>query len=291
MVCNGNPFALFITFFTTLFLSPAFLATFSHASSHLHHHSFPPAGAPSVEFPWRTARSALEIPSSNDPVETSTLALAAERTYRKDPLDGFKRYDRGWNISDRHYWASVGFTGAPLFVVALIWFLGFGLCLLLGCLFHYCCKRQLHGYSRIAYALSLIFLVLFSIAAVIGCVVLYNAQGKFHKSTTKTLDYVVSQADSTIENLRNVSDYLASAKLLGVDQVFLPSDVQTDIDQIGGRINSSASLLDEKSSENSSDIQDLLDSVRLALIVVAAIMLVLTFLGLCKLLKLILLSS
>ncbi|CAI0415231.1 unnamed protein product, partial [Linum tenue] len=273
MVCNGKPFALFITFFTTLFLSSAFPATFSHAS-------LPPAGAPSVEFPWRTVRSALEIPSSNDPVETSTLALAAERTYRKDPLDGFKRYDRGWNISDRHYWASVGFTGAPLFVVALIWFLGFGLCLLLGCLFHYCCKRQLHGYSRIAYALSLISLVLFSIAAVIGCVVLYNAQGKFHKSTTKTLDYVVSQADSTIENLRNVSDYLASAKLLGVDQVFLPSDVQTDIDQIGGRINSSASLLDEKSSENSSDIQDLLDSVRLALIVVAAIMLVLTFLGL-----------
>ncbi|CAI0415236.1 unnamed protein product, partial [Linum tenue] len=196
MVCNGKPFALFITFFTTLFLSSAFPATFSHAS-------LPPAGAPSVEFPWRTVRSALEIPSSNDPVETSTLALAAERTYRKDPLDGFKRYDRGWNISDRHYWASVGFTGAPLFVVALIWFLGFGLCLLLGCLFHYCCKRQLHGYSRIAYALSLISLVLFSIAAVIGCVVLYNAQGKFHKSTTKTLDYVVSQADSTIENLRN----------------------------------------------------------------------------------------
>ncbi|CAI0415233.1 unnamed protein product, partial [Linum tenue] len=181
MVCNGKPFALFITFFTTLFLSSAFPATFSHAS-------LPPAGAPSVEFPWRTVRSALEIPSSNDPVETSTLALAAERTYRKDPLDGFKRYDRGWNISDRHYWASVGFTGAPLFVVALIWFLGFGLCLLLGCLFHYCCKRQLHGYSRIAYALSLISLVLFSIAAVIGCVVLYNAQGKFHKSTTKTLE-------------------------------------------------------------------------------------------------------
>ncbi|CAN1287833.1 hypothetical protein LINPERPRIM_LOCUS19743, partial [Linum perenne] len=175
---------------------------------------------------------------------------------------------------------SVGFTAAPLFLVGLIWFLGFGICLLLGCLCHFCCKKKIHGYSRIAYAISLICLVLFSIAAIIGCIVLYNGQGKFHRSTTQTLEYVVSQADSTVENLKNVSDYLASAKLLGVDQVFLPADVQTDIDQIGGRINSSASLLSEKSSENAGDMRDLLDSVRLALIVVAAIMLVLTFLGL-----------
>ncbi|CAN1828456.1 hypothetical protein LINPERHAP1_LOCUS32236 [Linum perenne] len=82
------------------------------------------------------------------------------------------------------------------------------------------------------------------------CPLQHCCYGKFHRSTTQTLEYVVSQADSTVENLKNVSDYLASAKLLGVDQVFLPADVQTDIDQIGGRINSSASLLSEKSSEN-----------------------------------------
>ncbi|CAN1828457.1 hypothetical protein LINPERHAP1_LOCUS32236 [Linum perenne] len=263
---------LLTTFFAfSLFFFPSFSNGGSSSS-----YSFPPAGSP--PSPAATAselfrRSAVEIPSEPPVEEASSpiVALAAERTYRKDPLDSFKRYNGGWNISERHYWASinqsVGFTAAPLFLVGLIWFLGFGICLLLGCLCHFCCKKKIHGYSRIAYAISLICLVLFSIAAIIGCVVLYNGQGKFHRSTTQTLEYVVSQADSTVENLKNVSDYLASAKLLGVDQVFLPADVQTDIDQIGGRINSSASLLSEK---------------RLALIVVAAIMLVLTFLGLCK---------
>lgn len=33
------------------------------------------------------------------------LALAAQRTYRKDPLNDFKKYTGGWNISNRHYWA------------------------------------------------------------------------------------------------------------------------------------------------------------------------------------------
>ncbi|KAH8504154.1 hypothetical protein H0E87_011711 [Populus deltoides] len=232
-----------------------------------------------VEFSWGAGRSVVEAPIS-EPVEDSpVLVLAPKRTYRKDPLNDFKRYTGGWNISDRHYWASVGFTAAPLFAIAAIWFLVFGLCLLCGCLCHFCCKRQRYGYSRTAYAISLVFLILFSICAIVGCVVLYAAQERFHKSTTETLEYVVNQADTTVDKLKTVSDFIASAKLIGVDQVFLPSNVQTDIDQIGIRINSSASVLAEKTVDNSDDIRDLLDSVRVALITTAAIMLLLTFLG------------
>ncbi|KAI5586680.1 hypothetical protein BDE02_06G228000 [Populus trichocarpa] len=113
----------------------------------------------------------------------------------------------------------------------------------------------------------------------VGCVVLYAAQERFHKSTTETLEYVVNQADTTVNKLKTVSDFIASAKLIGVDQVFLPSNVQTDIDQIGIRINSSANVLADKTVDNSDDIRDLLDSVRMALITAAAIMLLLTFLG------------
>jgi len=95
----------------------------------------------------------------------------------------------------------------------------------------------------------------------VGCVVLYAAQERFHKSTTETLEYVVNQADTTVNKLKIVSDFIASAKLIGVDQVFLPSNVQTDIDQIGIRINSSANVLADKTVDNSDDIRDLLDSV------------------------------
>ncbi|KAJ6434879.1 hypothetical protein OIU84_000177 [Salix udensis] len=211
-----------------------------------------------VEFSWGTRRPVVEAPIG-EPVDNSpVLVLAPKRTYRKDPLNDFKRYTGGWNISDRHYWASVGFTAAPLFC--------------------YRCSLRF-GYSRTAYTLSLIFLILFSICAIIGCVVLYTAQESFHKSTTETLEYVVNQADATVDKLRAVSDFIASAKLVGVDQVFLPSNVQTDIDQIGTRINSSASVLADKTVDNSEDIKDLLDSVRVALITAAAIMLLLTFLG------------
>ena len=35
----------------------------------------------------------------------SSFVLAAEKTRRKDPLDGLRDYAGGWNISDDHYWA------------------------------------------------------------------------------------------------------------------------------------------------------------------------------------------
>ncbi|KAK4422138.1 hypothetical protein Salat_1796100 [Sesamum alatum] len=212
---------------------------------------------------------------------TTTLVLAPRRTYRKDPLNHFKSYTGGWNITNRHYWASVGYTALPFFAIAAIWFAVFGLCLFLICLCYCCCPREEpYAYSPIAYALSLIFLVFFTVATIIGCVVLYTGQQKFHSITVNTLEYVVHQADTTSENLRNVSEYLSAAKQINISQVSLPPNVQTDIDQIQMTIDSSATTLATKTRDNSQDIKHLIESVRLALIILSAIMLGLTFLGL-----------
>ncbi|KAG9147007.1 hypothetical protein Leryth_005267 [Lithospermum erythrorhizon] len=217
--------------------------------------------------------------NSGDYVSNSSLILAEGRTYRKDPLNDFKRYTGGWNISEKHYWASVAYTGAPIFILAGIWFVVFGVCLVVIALYYCCCRRPPYGYSRIAYALSLILLILFTVAAIIGCIVLYTGQGKFHSSTSNTLDYVVDQANKTAENLKDVSEYLAAAKRIGVDQVFLPANVQTDIDEIQTKINSSATTLATRTADNSDDIKHLIDSVRLTLIILSAVMLLITFIG------------
>nr|CAD1840149.1 unnamed protein product [Ananas comosus var. bracteatus] len=209
----------------------------------------------------------------------TSFVLAAERTQRKDPLNGFRDYTGGWNISNQHYWASVSFTAAPLFAVAGVWFLGFGLVLFFICCCFCCCPGRSYSYSRAAYALSLMLLILFTAAAVIGCIVLYNGQGKFHDTTSSTLNYVIGQADITVANLRNFSSYLATAKTTGVRQIFLPSTVQTKIDEVVVKVNASANELASRTSNNSGKIQNGLDTVRLALIIVAAVMLLLSFLG------------
>ncbi|KAF3788119.1 hypothetical protein EJ110_NYTH21675 [Nymphaea thermarum] len=236
-----------------------------------------------VSFGLPHGRMVAEVATSPQGAvaENSSFVLAANRTYRKDPLNGFNRYTGGWNITNVEYWASVGFTAAPLFVIAAAWFVFFGLTLFFICCCYCCCshRRQGYPYSRVAYALSLIFLIFFTVAAIVGCVVLYKGQGKFHSSTTSTLKYVVGQADLTVSNLRNFSTYLAAAKSIGVDQIFLPADDQAKIDTIQMKLNATANELGSQTAKNSDDIQQLLDSVRLDLIIVAAVMLFLVFLG------------
>lgn len=57
-----------------------------------------------VDF-YRLDEIAAEPFENSPPLPPATLPLAAERTRRKDPLDGFNKYTNGWNISDHHYWA------------------------------------------------------------------------------------------------------------------------------------------------------------------------------------------
>ncbi|KAK4755871.1 hypothetical protein SAY87_009628 [Trapa incisa] len=251
--------------------------------------SFPPFQAPSTLGLENKGKLGLNLHRAqeyfgegpiSEPIDNSLLVLAAQRTYRKDPLKGFDRYAGGWNIRERHYWASVGFSAAPLFAAAAIWFVGFGVFLLVSALCYFCRKiEEPKEHSRAAYLISLVLLVVFAITTIIGCVILYSGQERFHGSTSRALEYLVTQADSTVGKLRQVSDFIAAAKQIGVDQVFVPPNVQADIDQVGAKLTSSAGEVGTRTVESSDDIRALLSSVRTALIVTALVMLLLTFLG------------
>lgn len=272
MAFSRSPLLLLLPALLVLFLS----FSVSCASSRLHATRVPGGRGEDGLVIWRRF---LAENSSSVELSNSSFILAAERTDRKDPLNGYKQYTGGWNISNNHYWASVGFTAVPLFALALVWFVGFGFVLLLICCCYCCCRRRSYSYSRTAYALSLILLILFTCAAIIGSIVLYTGQGKFHSSTSNTLDYVVGQANITVDNLRNFSESLAAAENISVDQVLLPGDMRGKIDAIQTKLNSSANDLDAKTKDNSRKIQRVLDRVVLDLIIVAAVMLLLAFLG------------
>ncbi|PPE00673.1 hypothetical protein GOBAR_DD02291 [Gossypium barbadense] len=186
--------------------------------------------------PWKNEISELgEAPAPTNDEPPSTLVLAAKRTNRPDILRHFKHYLGGWDITNRHYWASVGFTGAAGFIFAALW---------------------------------------------TGCILLSIGQDEFHDEALHTLNYVVNQSDYTVQILKNVTQYLSLAKTISVAQVFLPSDVMTDIDKLNIDLNTAADTLTEKTDENAVKIKRVFNAVRLALITVAAVMLILALLGL-----------
>ncbi|XP_015076966.1 uncharacterized protein LOC107020941 [Solanum pennellii] len=210
----------------------------------------------------------------------STLVLAGNRTRRPDFLSGFHKYRGGWDIANKHYWASVGFTGVAGIILALLWFVSFGLALVV----HYCCGWNINirdGDRHFSERICLIVLIILTCAAAIGCILLSVGQDDFHGEALDTLKYVVNQSDYTEQTLRNVTQYLLLAKTVNVAQIFLPSDVKDDIDRLNGDLTSAADKLEEKTNENSGKIRRVFNSVRSALITVAVVMLLISILGLC----------
>ncbi|XP_051144697.1 uncharacterized protein LOC127260802 [Andrographis paniculata] len=211
--------------------------------------------------------------------DVGTLVLAENRTKRPDILSKFHKYRGGWDITNQHYWASVGFTGAAAFIVAVVWFFSFGTALVVQ---YFCgCKINL-GYKESSWSLwiYLLLLVAFTTAAAVGCILLSVGQDDFHGKALDTLDYVVNQSEYTVHVLRNVTGYLSLAKTVNVAQTFLPSDVKDGIDKINVDLDNAADMLEQKTDENSRRIQKVFNTVRSSLIVVAAVMLLISIVGL-----------
>lgn len=114
----------------------------------------------------------------------------------------------------------------------------------------------------------------------VGCLVLNAGQEAFHASTINTVDYVVGQGNLTVDNLRNFAGSLAAAKNIGVDQIFLPVDVQRKIDVVEERLNSSANEFSARIVHNSDKIKNVVDRMQYYLMAVGVIMHGLAVLGL-----------
>jgi hypothetical protein len=76
-----------------------------------------------------------------------------------------------------------------------------------------------------------------------------------------TLEHVLNKSDTVVESLRNVSNYLAAAKQVGMGQIYLPADVQNNIDKVQRMISNSSITLENKIKKNFTSIQHVLDSV------------------------------
>ncbi|CAJ1932385.1 unnamed protein product [Sphenostylis stenocarpa] len=227
--------------------------------------------------PWKN--EVTEVVPAPRPETKGTLVLAANRTNRPDILRRFRRYQGGWDFANRHYWASVGFTGVAGFTLAVLWFISFGLALVI----HLWCGWGItikdKGSNRLQ-RIWLVLLLLFTCVVTSGCVVLSFGQEKFNGEAIDTLHYVVNQSNYTVHILRNVTEYLSLAKSITVAEMFLPSDIMDDIDNLNEDLNTAADTLSNRTNENSVKIRKVFYAVRLALIIMAAMMLLLALIGL-----------
>ncbi|VFQ83431.1 unnamed protein product [Cuscuta campestris] len=228
-----------------------------------------------------TMKMAAESAAQN----SSNLILAAERTRRRDPTDNFRYYNGGWNLSNPHYFASTGYASLGPFVTAVLWFIIFPMWVFCMCIRCCCCPRKTYGYSRHAYNLSLIFLILLTIAVIAGGVFIFVGQARFEKSISNLISYVLHRVDTVVGNIMDLFNNMLAAKDVGVGQISLPEKQKNDVDQIGSTINGVYQSFRDFTTKSGNDVISYLNPLKLILITLATIVILVAFLGLCMLLS------
>jgi hypothetical protein len=95
--------------------------------------------------------------------------------------------------------------------------------------------------------------------------VLYDGQGRFHGTTTATVEYVVRQTGDTVSNLRGFTGFLQNANATGVGALALPNDVKGRIDDVVRKVSAASHELAARTSSNAARNRAVLETVYVTL--------------------------
>uniref|UniRef100_A0A0E0J0H1 Uncharacterized protein n=1 Tax=Oryza nivara TaxID=4536 RepID=A0A0E0J0H1_ORYNI len=150
----------------------------------------------------------------------STLS---RRIRRVDPLDGLRKYEGGYNITNKHYWSSTIFTGRPGYVIAALWLIGgiiFVGALLISKIFF--AKRNT-GYGDMNYFLarfhicSMIIFILLAAFVIVASAIAIRGAVRFHsraEAVKEIIGRTAFEATATIYNITEAIEKMQNTSRL-----------------------------------------------------------------------------
>ncbi|XP_057500308.1 uncharacterized protein LOC130784448 [Actinidia eriantha] len=145
---------------------------------------------------------------------------------RPDPLRHFKLYKGGYDIRNKHYWASAAFTGVHGYAIAGVWILcglGFGSYMLL---------KNFNGSSSTlpenssdstySYLIMFLLVVLFSFVAIVATGLAIAANQSSFQRTKKLKETVLGAGEDARKTIRKVTEAMNQ-----MQKLLLPYDPKT----------------------------------------------------------------
>ncbi|KAF8014100.1 hypothetical protein BT93_H0060 [Corymbia citriodora subsp. variegata] len=160
-------------------------------------------------------RHLLQVDKASD-----TVKYSGDDTVRVDPLNKFKKYRGGYNLTNKHYWSSTIFTGVYGYTIAILWLLiavAFGFYMLL---VRFCggstenC-RELQKRSE-CHKLCPLWPVLvgfiFMVLAILAVGLVLGANAKFHSRAKTVVSIIIDTADDASEKIYNTAGAMRNIK-------------------------------------------------------------------------------
>ncbi|KAK4538969.1 hypothetical protein RGQ29_032094 [Quercus rubra] len=170
--------------------------------------SFPEiAGQTILSSGFITGRNLLQTDNVLEPIRQS------DDTVRVDPLDHFKKYRGGYNITNKHYWSSTIFTGSYGYFIGVLWLLcglvygGFLLANI------YCSKTRKSGKlkkrspcHRQCYLWHILVVISLTVLAIAASGLVLAGSAKFRSQAKTVVNIIINTANEASETIHNTTE-------------------------------------------------------------------------------------
>ncbi|KAG0604717.1 hypothetical protein M758_9G002900 [Ceratodon purpureus] len=202
----------------------------------------------------------------------------AVKSDRIDPTNKFRYYRDGYDVTSKHYWASVAFTGVYGYAIGLAWLL-LGLILALLACFRLCSHRERsseHQSSNYYFIPRIIVLVL-SLLAIGLFIALFILNQRAFNQTTKVKTTVVEAATLVTDTIHTVTSTLGRVEDT-IEKYNIPG--WQVLNATEAKLNEQADLVTAKIDRNVRKFNNLINAVEIAFIIILSLGLFLVVIGL-----------
>ncbi|XP_042432738.1 uncharacterized protein LOC122019315 isoform X2 [Zingiber officinale] len=132
------------------------------------------------------------------------------RTLRIDPLDSFKKYKGGYNITSKHYWSSTIYTGRYGYIIGTIWLLsGFVYACILAvarrtCLLKKERKQKILPRSERHLVWVTLLGILYTCLAIVASGIVLDGCSKFHSRVQSIKNIIVETSEEASQTIFDV---------------------------------------------------------------------------------------
>lgn len=149
----------------------------------------------------------------------------SRRTRRIDPLDGLRKYEGGYNITNKHYWSSTIFTGRSGYIIGALWLIGgiifAGFLLASKIFFAKNNERERDGvidyFLDRCHLVSVILIILLAVFAIVASAIALQGAVRFHSRAESIKDIVgrtALEATATIYNITGAIERMQNTSKL-----------------------------------------------------------------------------
>ncbi|RDY12682.1 hypothetical protein CR513_02495, partial [Mucuna pruriens] len=185
------------------------------------------------------SKTAAQVVSPNGSLANNvSKPIKQDKTIRVDPLDNFKKYRGGFDITNKHYWASVIFTGVCGYAIGVLWLLCGMVCGFFW-LTNFCCQsdggrrtKNILPYDFSPIPMAIAFLILTLVASVL----VYVGSAKFYYEARTSVNIIIKIADDASEIIHN-----ATRALEDIQEDLVESNISAEV---SGKLDSTARNLD-----------------------------------------------